>query len=148
MKSTKTKSSAAESEQQITTLQDRFEKNMQRHKGLDWTKVRAKLEANPLFIELEDKDPQQVERDKQKLGLFRFDDLLQVLGGVFVVEAAGERWIRQNQRVLLFLACVVLREGVAVADVGIFHAVQEHVHAADPQHGGVEVEPVKHLRVV
>ena len=28
---------------------------------------RAKLEANPLFIELEDKDPQQVERDKQKL---------------------------------------------------------------------------------
>ncbi|HEY5950595.1 MAG TPA: MMPL family transporter, partial [Kofleriaceae bacterium] len=27
----------------------------------------AKLEANPLFIELEDKDPQQVERDKKQL---------------------------------------------------------------------------------
>lgn len=28
-------------------LKARFEKNMQRHKGLDWVKVEAKLEANP-----------------------------------------------------------------------------------------------------
>jgi len=28
-------------------LKVRFEKNMNRHKGLDWSKVRAKLEANP-----------------------------------------------------------------------------------------------------
>jgi predicted RND superfamily exporter protein len=32
---------------------------------------RAKLEANPLFIDLEDKDPQQIERDKQKLADLR-----------------------------------------------------------------------------
>jgi uncharacterized protein len=32
---------------------------------------RAKLEANPLFIDLEDKDPQQEERDKQKLDELR-----------------------------------------------------------------------------
>ncbi|HEY5926303.1 MAG TPA: MMPL family transporter [Kofleriaceae bacterium] len=32
---------------------------------------RAKLEANPLFIELEDKDPNEVERDKQKLAELR-----------------------------------------------------------------------------
>jgi Protein of unknown function (DUF4256) len=31
----------------LKTLKVRFEKNMNRHKGLDWTKVQAKLEANP-----------------------------------------------------------------------------------------------------
>jgi hypothetical protein len=31
----------------LRTLKTRFEKNMSRHKGLDWAKVQAKLEANP-----------------------------------------------------------------------------------------------------
>jgi hypothetical protein len=31
----------------LDTLEDRFEKNMKRHKGLDWAKVQAKLEASP-----------------------------------------------------------------------------------------------------
>jgi hypothetical protein len=30
----------------LETLKDRFEKNMNRHKGLEWAKVQAKLEAN------------------------------------------------------------------------------------------------------
>lgn len=30
----------------ISTLKDRFEKNRNRHKGLEWAKVQAKLEAN------------------------------------------------------------------------------------------------------
>jgi len=30
----------------LTTLKNRFEKNMSRHKDLDWDKVQAKLEAN------------------------------------------------------------------------------------------------------
>ena len=30
----------------LNTLKDRFENNMNRHKGLKWTKVQAKLEAN------------------------------------------------------------------------------------------------------
>ncbi|MGV8837861.1 DUF4256 domain-containing protein [Cellvibrio sp.] len=30
----------------LTVLQSRFEKNMNRHKGLDWTKVQAKLEID------------------------------------------------------------------------------------------------------
>jgi len=30
----------------LAVLQSRFEKNMHRHKGLDWTKVEAKLEAD------------------------------------------------------------------------------------------------------
>lgn len=31
----------------LGTLEDRFEKNMERHKGLEWAKVKAKLEKNP-----------------------------------------------------------------------------------------------------
>jgi hypothetical protein len=31
----------------LTVLQNRFEKNMRRHEGLEWANVQAKLEANP-----------------------------------------------------------------------------------------------------
>src|SRR5450432_1717931 len=31
----------------LETLKSRFEKNMNRHKGLEWAKVKAKLEAKP-----------------------------------------------------------------------------------------------------
>src|SRR5688572_15652460 len=34
-------------EELLKTLKARFEKNMNRHKGFDWAKVQAKLEANP-----------------------------------------------------------------------------------------------------
>ncbi|MBS1538981.1 MAG: DUF4256 domain-containing protein [Bacteroidetes bacterium] len=34
-------------DEQLETLQVRFEKNMNRHKGLDWATVQAKLEVNP-----------------------------------------------------------------------------------------------------
>jgi len=34
-------------EELLRVLKARFEKNMNRHKGLEWTKVQAKLEANP-----------------------------------------------------------------------------------------------------
>ncbi|MDB4904383.1 MAG: hypothetical protein JWQ63_3664 [Mucilaginibacter sp.] len=34
-------------EELLRTLKTRFEKNMNRHKGLEWAKVQAKLEANP-----------------------------------------------------------------------------------------------------
>jgi Protein of unknown function (DUF4256) len=34
-------------EELLSVLKARFEKNMNRHKGLEWTKVQAKLEANP-----------------------------------------------------------------------------------------------------
>ncbi len=33
-------------EKLLKTLKDRFDKNMRRHKGLEWAKVRARLEAN------------------------------------------------------------------------------------------------------
>jgi hypothetical protein len=44
---TKKKLSSKQCEELLKTLKARFEKNMNRHKGLDWTKVKAKLEANP-----------------------------------------------------------------------------------------------------
>jgi hypothetical protein len=31
----------------ITTLKDRFVKNLRRHTGIDWSSVQAKLEASP-----------------------------------------------------------------------------------------------------
>ena len=38
---------AKQREELLKTLKTRFEKNMNRHKGLDWAKVQAKLDANP-----------------------------------------------------------------------------------------------------
>ncbi len=40
------KLSAEQREELLKTLKARFEKNMNRHKGLEWDKVQAKLEAN------------------------------------------------------------------------------------------------------
>jgi hypothetical protein len=39
--------SAKERDNLLSILKDRFEQNMGRHKGLDWAKVQARLEANP-----------------------------------------------------------------------------------------------------
>lgn len=43
----KKKLSAPEFEELLKILKDRFEKNANRHQGLEWNKVLAKLEANP-----------------------------------------------------------------------------------------------------
>jgi hypothetical protein len=45
--SNKKKLSSEQREELLRALKARFEKNMNRHKGLEWTKVQAKLEANP-----------------------------------------------------------------------------------------------------
>src|ERR1044072_91069 len=47
MNKTKKELSAKQCEELLTALKTRFEENMDRHKGLDWTKVQAKLESNP-----------------------------------------------------------------------------------------------------
>ena len=46
MNSNKKKMSAEQREELLRALKARFEKNMNRHKGLEWAKVQAKLEAN------------------------------------------------------------------------------------------------------
>lgn len=61
------------------TLQSRFEKNKNRHKGIEWSKVQAKLEANPGKLwslhEMESTggEPDVVGQDK-KTGEFIFFD--------------------------------------------------------------------------
>ncbi len=66
-------------EELIKVLQSRFEKNMNRHKGLTWAQVQAKLEANPEKLwslsELEKSggEPDVVGFDK-KSGEFLFYD--------------------------------------------------------------------------
>src|SRR5881394_3390104 len=44
--STKNQLSPKQREELLTALKARFEKNMNRHKGLEWAKVQSKLEAN------------------------------------------------------------------------------------------------------
>ncbi len=46
MKSKKKELSPAQHEELLKVLKARFQKNMNLHKGLDWTKVQARLEAN------------------------------------------------------------------------------------------------------
>ena len=47
MKSNKKELSPKQREELLSALKDRFEKNLNRHKGLVWAKVQARLEANP-----------------------------------------------------------------------------------------------------
>ena len=47
MKSNRKKLSAEQGEELLRASKARFEKNMNRHTGLEWAKVQAKLEANP-----------------------------------------------------------------------------------------------------
>ena len=46
VKSNKKNLSPEEREELLRALKARFEKNMKRHKGLEWAQVQAKLEAN------------------------------------------------------------------------------------------------------
>ena len=39
--------SKQQKEELLKTLQTRFEKNLNRHKNLEWKKIQEKLEANP-----------------------------------------------------------------------------------------------------
>ena len=47
MKSNKKEASPKQRDELLSGLKARFEKNMNRHKGLEWAKVQARLEANP-----------------------------------------------------------------------------------------------------
>ena len=46
MKSNKKELSSRQCEELLKTLKARFEKNMNRHAGFEWTKIQARLEAN------------------------------------------------------------------------------------------------------
>jgi uncharacterized protein DUF4256 len=75
----KKKLSAEQREELLKTLKTRFEKNMVRHKGLEWAKVQARLEANPEKLwalnemERTGGEPDVVSHDK-KTGEYTFYD--------------------------------------------------------------------------
>jgi hypothetical protein len=70
---------AKQKEELLKTLEKRFEKNMNRHKGLEWNKIKAKLEASPAKLwslnemELTGGEPDVVAFDK-KTGTYLFFD--------------------------------------------------------------------------
>lgn len=71
-KKNKKELSQKEHEALIKTLKSRFEKNINRHKGLEWTNIHARLEANPEKMwslnEMENTggEPDVVSHDKKK----------------------------------------------------------------------------------
>lgn len=78
-KSNKNKLSSEESDELLMVLEARFKKNMNRHKGIEWAKVQAKLNANPdklwslNAMEASGGEPDIVGQDK-KTGEFIFYD--------------------------------------------------------------------------
>jgi hypothetical protein len=79
MKTTKKKLSSDQQKELLKILKTRFDKNMNRHKGIEWSKVQAKLEANhdKLWsleeMELTGGEPDVIGIDK-KTGEFIFCD--------------------------------------------------------------------------
>lgn len=79
MNKTKNKLTPGQSKELINVLKTRFEKNMNRHKGMDWNKVQSKLETNPgkLWVldemEITGGEPDVIGYDK-KSGEFIFCD--------------------------------------------------------------------------
>ncbi|MDO8427882.1 MAG: DUF4256 domain-containing protein [Candidatus Diapherotrites archaeon] len=75
----KKKLSPEQCKELLKVLKARFEKNMNRHKGLEWTKIQAKLEANTEKLwslnemERTDGEPDVVGQDK-KTGEYIFYD--------------------------------------------------------------------------
>jgi hypothetical protein len=75
----KKKLSSAQRDELLKKLKTRFEKNMNRHKGLEWSKVQAKLEAKPekLYslneMEVTEGEPDVVGYDKKTDEYIFFD---------------------------------------------------------------------------
>lgn len=70
-KSTTKKTSENNHSELLSVLKTRFEKNMKRHKGLDWSKIQAKLESHPAKLraldemELTEGEPDVIGYDKK-----------------------------------------------------------------------------------
>lgn len=79
MNSNKKKLSAEQQEELLKTLQTRFEKNMKRHKNIEWAKVHEKLKKHPAKLwslnemEITGGEPDVVAYDK-KTGEYLFYD--------------------------------------------------------------------------
>ncbi len=73
------KLSTTQAKELIAILKERFEKSMNRHKGIDWKKVESKLEANPSKLwslnemERSGGEPDVVAYDKKNDGYVFYD---------------------------------------------------------------------------
>jgi hypothetical protein len=100
MKSNKKELSPKQLEELLTALKDRFEKNMNRHKGLEWVKVQAKLEANAEKLwslnEMEKTggEPDVVGHDKKTGEYVFYDCSAESPKGRTSFATTGKRWIR------------------------------------------------------
>jgi hypothetical protein len=70
---------AADRDELIKTLKDRFQKNMARHSGIDWSSIQARLEASPKKLETLQEmertggEPDVVGQDKKTGGFVFYD---------------------------------------------------------------------------
>ena len=83
----------------LGVLQTRFEKNMNRHQGLEWTKVQAKLEANTEKLwslnemERTGGEPDVVGHDKKTGEYIFYDCSEESPKGPEVSATTAKRWI-------------------------------------------------------
>jgi hypothetical protein len=100
---TKKELPAKQREELLKALKDRFEKNLNRHKGLDWAKVQAKLEANPEKLsslhEMESTggEPDVVGHDKKSGEYIFFDCSAETPKGRVSVCYDREGWLSRKE---------------------------------------------------
>ena len=95
--SNKKKLSQEQREELLRALKARFQKNMNRHKGLEWAKVQAKLEANTEKLwslnemERTGGEPDVVGHDKRRANTFFMIVQWKVLGAAEVFVTTEKR---------------------------------------------------------
>jgi len=105
MKNSETKKELAskQREELLKALKARFEKNPDRHKGLDWAKVQARLEANPEKLwslnEMESTggEPDVVGHDKKSGEVIFFDCVAESPSGRRSVCYDREGWLARKE---------------------------------------------------
>src|SRR6266478_7276474 len=100
---TRKKLSPKEREELLETLQARFQNNMNRHKGLEWSKVKAKLEANSAklwslhMMEVTGGEPDVVGQDKKTGEYIFFDCSAETPKGRVSVCYDREGWLSRKE---------------------------------------------------
>ena len=100
---TKKELSPAQREELLTALRARFEKNMNRHKGLEWAKVQAKLEANTEKLwslnemETTGGEPDVVGLIKRRANTFFMIVQRKVLKAAEVFVTTAKRWKQEKK---------------------------------------------------
>jgi hypothetical protein len=111
-KSKKGNLTAAHQKQMLKVLTDRFNKNMHRHKDLEWSEIESKLKSNMdklgTLSEMEGTggEPDVIGLDKKQVSTFSVIALLKVLLAVEVCVMIGKAWNQGknlNRRIVLLI---------------------------------------------